>query len=160
YHYRVRSSDQIGNVSYSNDETFTTDALAQVSGDTGSGGGGSGGGSISTPIATTTIIFSGIEAQSIGTSTITIAWHTDLPSDSRVEYGVSSALGSVSPIDAALVTSHALTLTGLQQNTNYIFRVVSRPAGAPVATVSGNHEFDTLAVPQFTSIPANVNNVT
>ena len=170
YHYLVKSSDQAGNLAVSSDNTFTTGALPQVSGQVTNPEAtstvlispvSSGQAGVNTPssITVSAVVFSVVEAQSVGTSTVTITWHTDLPSDSRVEYGVSSQLGQISLLDTALTTSHSVTLVGLQQDTNYIFRVVSQPVGAPAATVSGNHEFDTLAVPTLTTIPANVSSV-
>ncbi len=90
---------------------------------------------------------------------MTISWHTDLPSDSQIEYGVSSQLGEASSLSTVLATSHSITLTGLQQDSNYFYRVVSKPAGALAATASGNHEFNTLAVPGLTTVPTDVMNI-
>ena len=159
YHFRIRSSDEIGNVAVSNDETFTTNALGQIIVTTPSdttplviGG---------TPVqpTSTTVLFLSVEAQSISTSTVTITWTTDLPADSQVEYGMSSALGQTSALPSLLTMSHSITLTGLQSNANYYYRVVSKPAGAPVATTSGPHEFNTLAVSELATVPAVMSNI-
>jgi len=48
-------------------------------------------------------------------------------------------------LDVTMTTNHSVTLNGLSPNTNYIFKVKSKPAGASVQTVSANQEFDTLA---------------
>lgn len=135
YHYRFISTDVLGNSGISFDETFTTAAillsptpLVQVN--------------ATTPAST--VVISGIETASISTSTVTIVWETDLPSDSQIEYGDSDNLGSVTTLDGTLTTSHSVTITGLITNTNYIFRVKSKPLGATAATVSENDEFDTL----------------
>jgi len=131
YHYRLTSTDASGNSAFSSDETFTTSALLpQVQAQVQS--------------QTSTVVISGIELASIGTSTVTIAWTTDFPSDSQVEYGDSDNLGSLTTLSSALTTSHSVTITGLTPNTNYIFRVKSKPLGATVATVSSTDEFDTL----------------
>jgi len=130
YHYRLTSTDTSGNVGLSSDETFTTDALPQVQTQVQS--------------QASTVVISGIELASISTSTVTIAWTTDLLSDSQVEYGDSDNLGSLTTLSSTLTTSHSVTIIGLTPNTNYIFRVKSKPLGAMVATVSINDEFNTL----------------
>lgn len=90
------------------------------------------------------VVISAVDTVSLSTGSATIIWHTDLPSDSQIEYGDSENFGSISTLSTAFTTSHSVTLSGLTQNTNYIFRVKSKPLGASVATVSQNYEFDTL----------------
>jgi len=142
YHYQVRSVDIAGNVATSTDAIFTTEALPQIP--------------TFTPNVSSTVNFSAVETESVGTSTVTISWNTDLPANGQIEYGTSEQLGSATPLNATLSTSHTATITGLAPNTNYIFRVASAPSGANEATPSANHEFNTLAMPTFTSTPANV----
>ena len=164
YHFRVRSSDQIGNISYSPDETFTTNAIvtlgeavltnpeatSTVTTNIGSG-------NVSVSVAS--LVISSIETASLGSTEATITWHTDLLSDSQVEYGENSLFGSVLPVDSALTTNHSMTISGLTPGTNYFFRVKSKSVGAPVAIVSATHELNTLAIPLPTSFPANVSSV-
>jgi len=57
---------------------------------------------------------------------VTISWTTDEPATSLVEYGSDSSYGSATPINAGLVTSHSITITGLAPNTAYHFRVKSK----------------------------------
>ncbi len=58
-------------------------------------------------------------------TTATIAWDTDVPSTTRVDYGTSGgALGS-NVYDGNLVTSHSIQLTNLTPSTAYDFRVTS-----------------------------------
>ncbi len=57
----------------------------------------------------------------------TVRWSTDEPSDSRVEWGGTAALGSVA-YDAALVTSHAVTIRPLTECGRTYFRVSSADA--------------------------------
>jgi peptidoglycan hydrolase-like protein with peptidoglycan-binding domain/phosphodiesterase/alkaline phosphatase D-like protein len=159
YHYQVISIDEAGNVATSTDATFTTEALPQIppqeiinpeptSLPT------------STPNVSSTVNFSAIETQSVGTSTVTITWTTDLPANAQVEYGTSEQLGSATPLSTStLSTSHSVTIVGLEPNTNYTFRVASTPSGATEATLSTNYEFNTLPLPTFTSMPANVSAV-
>jgi peptidoglycan hydrolase-like protein with peptidoglycan-binding domain/phosphodiesterase/alkaline phosphatase D-like protein len=157
YHYRVISADGAGNLATSTDETFTTSALPvpqEIINPAPSST------SILTPSVSSTVNFSAIETQSVGTSTVTITWNTDLPASGQVEYGTSEQLGSATPPNTTLSTSHSVTITNLAPDTNYIFRVSSAPAGGGSATLSTNYEFNTLAVPTFTTTPANVSAVT
>lgn len=65
--------------------------------------------------------------QSVTTSTIIVAWETDLPSRGEIAYGETAAYGS-SATDAAVGTRHAVTLTGLVPHTTYRYRVESDSA--------------------------------
>jgi peptidoglycan hydrolase-like protein with peptidoglycan-binding domain/phosphodiesterase/alkaline phosphatase D-like protein len=138
YHYRVKSFDDAGNVALGFDQTFTTSATPQVQ------------------LQTSSVNISTIETTSITTSGTTITWKTDLPSDSQVEYGNSENLGTLTVLDTTMNTNHSVTLTGLSQNTNYIFNVKSKPVGASNQTVSANQEFDTLAQEIPVVTPANI----
>ncbi len=146
YHYRIRSSDEIGNVSITPDETFTTAAVA-----ISDGGNGQIGGSVETPL-----IFSGIEASGLDATSVTITWQTSLPADSQVVYGVSSLLGQTSVQTLSATTQHSITLTGLQPNTNYYYKVQSRAAGASVTSISTLHDFNTLVNDEPIVPPANI----
>ncbi len=163
YHYRIKSSDEVGNLAATTDETFTTNALPQVSvGLTAPEATSSGSltnGSQNISVSVSSVVFSGIETASVGTSSVVIHWTTDLPSDSQVEYGDGVLFGSATTLDRALITDHSATITNLSPHTNYIFRVKSKPFGTSVATVSGNHEFNTLAGTVLASAPADVSNV-
>ena len=64
-----------------------------------------------------------------------VQWTTDVPADSRVEYGLTDAyeLGTVS--DAAKTLEHAIVLAGLEAETTYHFRITSeRPSGVSAST--------------------------
>ncbi len=71
-----------------------------------------------------------------------ITWVTDEASDSQVEYGTSSTLGTTSELRKTLVTSHSGGVSGLKANTDYQFRVKSRDAAGNLA-VSQTHSFRT-----------------
>jgi serine/threonine protein kinase len=80
-------------------------------------------------------------------ATATITWTTDVPSDSQVEYGISTATepyGTLSPVDTAMVNSHSQTLLNLWTNSTYNYRVVSRDAVGHRVT-SSNFRFVTAA---------------
>jgi len=60
----------------------------------------------------------------IGTPTgVTVRWRTDLATDSRVRFGPYPGGLSSSADDAALVTDHEVTLTGLHPATRYYYSV-------------------------------------
>jgi len=59
--------------------------------------------------------------QNVTQTSIVVAWKTNYPTDSVVEYGVSGFDLSVS--DSTLGNTHALTLTGLSPQSSYIYRV-------------------------------------
>jgi hypothetical protein len=92
---------------------------------------------------TTAPVISGVTASSVTSSQATIAWTTDEASDSQVEYGPTTAYGSVSPLNGALVTSHVVTLSGLADTALHHFRVRSRDA-AGNSTTSADFTFTTL----------------
>jgi hypothetical protein len=64
-----------------------------------------------------------------GNHSLTIEWTTDVPANSRVEYAPEHPPYSGTNDSAALVTSHSVTLTGLQSHTMYHFRVSSFAEG-------------------------------
>jgi len=66
-------------------------------------------------------------------STATIAWTTNVPSTTQVQYGATSRYGTAVPLDATLATSHSQTITGLTPNTWYYFRVTSAAGNLAVS---------------------------
>ena len=75
-----------------------------------------------------------------------ITWTTDEPSDSLAIYGPTPSYGQNTPLDIALVTSHAVNFSGLSSGTTYHFRVKSRNAAGNLAT-SQDLTFTTLSAP-------------
>jgi hypothetical protein len=63
----------------------------------------------------------------------TITWTTPTNATTQVEYGLTPALGTYTPLDPALVTNHTVTLTGLVAETNYFFRAISAAGGVQYA---------------------------
>ncbi len=114
YHYRVRSRDAAGNVALSGNFTFTTAAA---------------------PGGTETLTITNV-AISNGNTTATFTWTTNRPADSQVEYGTTSALGTLSAKNTTLVTSHSRTLSGLTEGTTYHYRVRSADASGSQAASS------------------------
>ncbi len=79
--------------------------------------------------------------QSTSSNRTLVVWKTAIPSDSRVEYGVSPGLEQT-VFDLAYTTTHVLELTNLTPDTGYTYRVTSS-AGAETVR-SDAHTFRTL----------------
>lgn len=73
----------------------------------------------------------------------TITWLTSAPASSQVFYGTTPALGSETPLDPTLVTSHAASITGLLPSQTYFFDVESVDS-------QGNAVRDNLGGPHYT----------
>ena len=119
---------------------------------------------MTTPIAldTTAPVLSAISASAITAAGATIVWTTNEASDSQVDYGTTTAYGSVSPLNGSLVTAHSVIVGALAANTTYHFRVRSKDSAGNIA-VSGNFTFTTLVldlVAPVVSITAPANNAT
>jgi glucose/arabinose dehydrogenase/phosphodiesterase/alkaline phosphatase D-like protein len=89
-------------------------------------------------------LISAVAAQNITSTGAQIVWQTDEPADSQVEYGLTTSYGASTPLDPALATSHAVTLSGLQANAIYHYRVKSKDAAGNLA-MSGDFTFSTTA---------------
>jgi phosphodiesterase/alkaline phosphatase D-like protein len=121
YHFRVLSRDAAGNLSMSADLTFTTAA----------------------PDLTPPVV-SNILTSLVTSSSARVSWTTDEIADTQVDYGLTTAYGSTTPLDTVLGTGHAAELTGLSPATLYHYRVRSRDASGNL-TVSPNQTFTTVA---------------
>ena len=82
-------------------------------------------------------------AASAGVTVAYVAWTTDIASNSRVDYGTTTAYG-FSVTDGTSVTYHLLTLSGLAPGSTYHFRVTSG------ASQSADYTFTTYANPTGT----------
>ena len=134
YHFRVLSMDAAGNLATSGDNTFTTTAAPD----------------------TTPPVVSGITASNITGTGAVITWSTNEAATSQVEYGTTTAYGSLSALDSTLVTSHSKSLTGLIAATTYHFRVISRDAAGNTSTSTDN-TFVTITTPD--TIPPVISNM-
>src|SRR5258708_37538166 len=97
-----------------------------------------------TRLAAPAPVISNVVAGSITSSGATITWSTDQASSSQVEYGTTTAYGSMTTVDPTLVTSHSQALTGLLAATVYHYRVRSTNASGAQG-ISGDFTFTTLA---------------
>jgi len=83
-----------------------------------------------------------VRASNITFSSVTIAWTTNEPATSQVEYGLTAEYGSIAATDTGLVNNHSVELTGLKAGKTYHYRVVSRDASINQA-VSADETFTT-----------------
>ncbi len=119
YHYKTRSVDAAGNLTVSDEHTFTT---------------------LSTAPDTTPPVISDVSVSDVSDDSVVIRWTTDEPSTSQVEYWP----GSLSNLDTTLVTSHSVTLTDLTSETTYHYKTRSVDASDNLA-ISDEYTFTTSA---------------
>ena len=96
------------------------------------------------PPDTTPPVISNVQSSAVTSTGATVTWTTDEPSNSVVNYGLTTSYGSTSS-NASDVTSHSITLTGLSANTLYHYQVQSTDGSGNLAT-SGDFTFTTLQV--------------
>jgi cysteine-rich repeat protein len=94
------------------------------------------------PPDTTPPVISSVGASGITTNAATITWTTNEASNSLVNYGTTVAYGSSSN-DAAYVTSHSRSLSGLSEGTLYHYQVCSTDSASNTAC-SSDQTFTTL----------------
>ena len=85
---------------------------------------------------------SGLTATGVTRSSTTITWTTSKPTDSQIAFGLTTAYGTFSSLDATLATSHTVNLTGLAGYTTYHFKAVSQDLQG-TAIESGDFTFTT-----------------
>jgi hypothetical protein len=85
---------------------------------------------------------SGITVSGITTVAANISWTTDVPATTQVEYGLTSAYGTLTTLNSTLSTSHSQALTGLSVGTLFHYRVHSKNA-AGIESISGDAVFST-----------------
>src|SRR5437870_1537223 len=113
---------------------------------------------VSVTVDNTPPIISSVSAFNISSSQATITWATNQASDSQVEYGLTTAYGSSTPLNSSLLTAHAVTLTGLLASNTYHYRVKSRDAAGNLATSADFTLTTLIALPDITppSVPTNL----
>lgn len=86
---------------------------------------------------TTAPVISSVTLSDISDSSAKVNWTTDELASSAVDYGTTASYGSTTS-DAALTTSHSITIDGLSANTTYHYRIRSSDAASNEAATSGN----------------------
>jgi len=72
-----------------------------------------------------TLAITNVQTTSITTSGSQIIWTTNVPANSSVDYGTTTAFGNSTPVDSTMVMSHQVTLSGLAAGTTYYYQVNS-----------------------------------
>lgn len=111
YWYRARSRDASGNLTVSSSGTFTTSASADV----------------------TPPVISAVTVDVFDTYAI-VRWTTNEPADTRIDWGTTSARGTLTTLLTPLVTAHEQMITGLTPNTQYHYAPISKDAAANSTT--------------------------
>lgn len=101
-------------------------------------------------------VISGVYASKTGPDTVTVNWMTDEPSTTQIQYGMTTAYGYATPLDAAMTANHIQTIAGLSPSTTYHYRVVSKDS-AGNTTTSPDFSFTTAAPVDIT--PPVVSNI-
>lgn len=124
YHYKVLSKNAGGKIAISpSDSTFITAAPPDI----------------------TAPVIAAITVPDVSDTTVTIAWTTNEKATTQVEYGTSASYGSTTPMEELLVTSHSITINGLEAEKTYYFRVKSKDATKNETVSDTNQTFKTLA---------------
>ncbi|MFH1147251.1 MAG: fibronectin type III domain-containing protein [Pseudomonadota bacterium] len=89
-----------------------------------------------------TLTLSNVNVSDISASGATISWTTNNPATSKVSYGYSPDALTQAAEDSALVTSHALALTGLQDGKTVYYQAFSSDSAGNHAS-SGVNQFET-----------------
>ena len=107
-------------------------------------------------VDTTAPVISAVHAAPGDDGSASITWTTDEPSDSQVGYGTSDTNLDLAAGTGTLVTNHTVTVTGLDPNTTYYFRVSSTDAANNTATFPE----EPAAPASFSTPSASVHDVT
>ena len=91
-------------------------------------------------------VVSSLSVSNVTTSSADISWVTDLPSDSQLDYGTTSAYGQSLPSNNIASTRHRQTVSGLTSGATYHLRARSRSQGGGIAN-SSDSTFTLLGVP-------------
>ena len=113
--------------------------------------------SSSPPVAAPVI--SSVAAAPIADTQAAVAWSTDVPADSQVEYGLSTSYGITTTLAPTMVTAHSTSLGGLAAGSVYHYRVKSRNS-AGLLSASGDFTFATpAAAPAADATPPSISAV-
>jgi hypothetical protein len=116
YHFKITATDAQSNVS------STTDATVITAPDT------------------TAPSISSVSSSAVGTSSATITWTTNEAASSQVGLGLSTSYGSSTAVfdTSSRVTSHTVTLRGLNVCSSYEYRVGGADAAGNTSTSTNN----------------------
>ncbi len=131
HHFRVRSGDASSNEAFSTDLTFMTASVQD----------------------TLPPVITNIQVTNVTATSATIVWTTDEAATSFVDYDTDGAPYAAVAPTSGLATAHSVTLSGLQPNTTYHFRVRSVDA-------YGNESFGTnMTLATWDALPPVITNI-
>ncbi|HNV71611.1 MAG TPA: fibronectin type III domain-containing protein, partial [Candidatus Ozemobacteraceae bacterium] len=132
YRFHVRSRNAAGLESVSQDQIFMT------------------------PDQTAPRIYD-LFVQNLMATAATLVWKTDESSDTQVEYG-TLGYDQITGLNASMLKNHSVTLTGLTENTAYMFRVRSKDQFNQVGSSTGVFTTYDRTAPVLENV--NVSNIT
>ena len=91
-------------------------------------------------------VISAVEISAIDSRSANVTWLTDEPATSQVEFGLSAPYSDATAPDSTPVTSHSISLTDLEPDTTYHYRVISEDASRNSAS-SADYSFTTSPNP-------------
>lgn len=92
---------------------------------------------------------SNLDVGPTSTSSVTITWDTNTPATTELNYGTTTSYGETSGFDATLETAHSVTLSDLDEGTQYFFEAVS---GNTTATTTEEGTFTTSSTASSTPL--------
>jgi Domain of unknown function (DUF4082)/Bacterial Ig-like domain len=95
------------------------------------------------------LAISNVSSTNVTTTSATINWTTNAAANSRVDYGTTTAYGSVAS-DPTMVTSHSASLTGLTASTTYHYKITSQ-ANTGETAATGDFTVTTANAPDTTA---------
>ncbi|MDH5442992.1 MAG: fibronectin type III domain-containing protein [Hadesarchaea archaeon] len=107
---------------------------------------------------TTAPVIENVASSNITYDSATITWDTDEVSDSVVNYGTTTALGSTES-DVIKVISHSITLTGLSASTIYYYEVKSTDCAGNATVDNNNGSYYTFTTTGPDTTPPVIENV-
>jgi hypothetical protein len=95
-------------------------------------------------------VISAVSPGAVTQNSVTVSWATNIPADSQVRYGTTTAYGLTTALDSNVVTAHAQTISGLLAGTPYHYQVLSKDAFGFLG-ISADALFVTAAPPDQTA---------
>src|SRR5438445_9954781 len=77
------------------------------------------------PPPPSTLLITNVQNGSVTTSSSQVVWTTNVPANSSVDIGTTTACGTSTLVDSGMVTSHQMTISGLAAGTTYYYQVNS-----------------------------------